>query len=339
MSFCDALPMTSAYFRLILREQGRSARARAALLEGTGLPDEAPPGEITLGQQLRQIRNANRVLEPGWALAMGARFHAATHGPIGVAAASAPTLRASLDVITRFSRVRSPHFQLTAERRGAEIRLVPTDRVELDRGERRALLDIVMLSTQGLLESALGRPMREGRFEFPYPRPAYARCYDEDFHAATRFDCREAAVVIPVAWLPLDCPLADAVLFETSWRSLAAGERRLDGDCAAARVEQLVTERGERLGSRTAARLMGVSSRTLARRLRAEGTGYRSLVETRRRSRVEALLRDPTLTIAEVAYAVGYEDAANFGRACRRWFGTSPGRHRERLQRLDALSS
>ena len=57
-------------------------------------------------------------------------------------------------------------------------------------------------------------------------------------------------------------------------------------------------------------------------------TGYRGRLESHLRGRAEALLRDPQLTIAEVAYALGYEDAANFGRACRGWFGTSPGRHR-----------
>jgi len=37
--------------------------------------------------------------------------------------------------------------------------------------------------------------------------------------------------------------------------------------------------------------------------------------------------------VAELAYRLGYEDTANFNRACRRWFGKSPGRLRQkRLQ-------
>ena len=38
----------------------------------------------------------------------------------------------------------------------------------------------------------------------------------------------------------------------------------------------------------------------------------------------------PELSVAEVAYVLGYEDPANFGRACRRWFGVSPGKWRAR---------
>ena len=51
------------------------------------------------------------------------------------------------------------------------------------------------------------------------------------------------------------------------------------------------------------------------------------------KKRAEVLLRDPELCMAEVAYELGYEDPANFGRACRRWFGVSPGNWRRRVCR------
>lgn len=327
--------MSSAYFALIVCGYGRTARDRAALLAGTGMPaatSAESAGEITLGQQLRQIRNANRVLESGWALSVGSRLHAATHGPMGFAVVSAPTVRKSVEVMTRFSRVRAPHFRLHASLEGGEVRLVPHDLVDLADDERRALLDIVLLSTQGLVEAALGRPMTEGRFELSYPAPGYARRYPDYFHAPVHFGCREAAVVIPLGWLGFDCPLADPVMFEASLRSLMAGERRLAGDrFLAARVEQLLAARHERPGLEAVARLLRLSRRTLTRRLRHGGTTFRGVLEARQKRQAESLLRDPQLDVAEVAYSLGYGDPANFGRACRRWFGMSPGQYRDRL--------
>jgi AraC-like DNA-binding protein len=44
----------------------------------------------------------------------------------------------------------------------------------------------------------------------------------------------------------------------------------------------------------------------------------------RRRLAIE-LLADSSLTAAEIAYRLGYEDASNFGKACHRWFKRSPG--------------
>jgi AraC-like DNA-binding protein len=327
--------MPSAYFLLILREYGKAAPDRAALLEGTvadGAQLADPAAEITLGQQLRQIRNANRVLEPGWSLAMGARFHAATHGPVGIGAVSAPTVRHSLDVMTRFSHLRSPHFQLRASRHGDHVRLVPEDRVALLEAERTALLDLVMLSTQGLVESILGRQMREARFEFSYPAPGHARRYEDYFHAPVRFGCREPAIVIPAAWLEVDCPLADPALFEAALRNLAIANRRTDDDVLVARVATLIGARGDRLRIGEASHVMRISRRTLARRLLGAGTSYRRLVEAGRKTQADALLRDRQLDVAEVGYRLGYQDPANFGRACRRWFGMSPGRYRRHVR-------
>jgi AraC-like DNA-binding protein len=138
--------------------------------------------------------------------------------------------------------------------------------------------------------------------------------------------------VIPRTWLRLECPFADPVMFDASLGSLRAGERRLAGDrFLAARVEQLLATHRERPRLDAVARLLRVSRRTLTRRLRQGGTTFRGVLEARQQRQAEALLRDPQLDVAEVAYSLGYGDPANFGRACRRWFGMSPGQYRDRL--------
>ena len=328
--------MPASYFLLILREHGKTAAARKALLDGTGVRENeiaAPGAEITIDQLERLLRNATRLLKPGWALSMGTQLSASTHGPLGFATVSAPTLGKSLEVVARFGHVRAPFFKIRASSRGGAHRLVIEERVTLGADERAMLLEMILLSAQALGESVLGRPMKEAAFELPYPAPSYATSYADHFHGPVKFGCSEAAVTIPSGWLKLECPLADPVMFEASLRSLETGDRKLEGTSyAAARVEQLIASQEERLGLEEAARMMRVSRRTLVRRLRAAGTGYRGLVESHLRRRAEVLLRDPQLTIAEIAYSLGYEDPANFGRACRRWFGMSPGKHRTRMR-------
>jgi AraC-like DNA-binding protein len=238
--------------------------------------------------------------------------------------------------MTRFSPVRSPHFELRGVFGSTEVRLVPEDRVALSPEERRALLDIVMLSTQGLIESVLGRPMSQGRFELPYAVPEHAEVYERLFHAPVRFGCPGAAIIIPAEWLSIECPLADPALHDAALQSLLSAARQLRaGRTLVARVEEILARRGAKLGLPAAARLLGVSPRTLNRRLEQEGTTYLSLVERLQRAQAEALLRDPELTIVEIAHLLGYEDTANFGRAFRRWFGDSPGRFRRRLEPFD----
>ena len=69
---------------------------------------------------------------------------------------------------------------------------------------------------------------------------------------------------------------------------------------------------------------LNVGSRTLARRLAEEGVTLSVVLDEMRRDLSIRYLLDPTLTLAQVAWLVGYSDAAAFSNAFRRWTGKSP---------------
>lgn len=326
--------MPSTYFELMLREFAASATMRAALLEGTGVQGVEPGAEITLGQQLRQIRNLNAVQAPDWALRVGARFVPATHGAVGFAAWSAPTLAEGLAVLERFAHVRVPYFRLRSHQAEDRFVLRVEERVTLADDERTPLLEMLFLSLQGLVEFVLGRAMDEATIRFVYPAPAYAAEYARCFRGRIHFGAPETALVVPSGWLAHTSPMADPLMFESSLRQIETQARRLDSDaCIVARVEQLIAASGSPgLSLAEAAARLHVSQRTLIRRLRRERTTYRDLLDDHRRSAAQALLRDPYLNLGEVCHRLGYGDLANFSRACRRWFGMAPRSYRQRPQ-------
>jgi AraC-like DNA-binding protein len=74
-----------------------------------------------------------------------------------------------------------------------------------------------------------------------------------------------------------------------------------------------------------------MSGRTLARRLVAERRLFRDVVDDVRRTIAQRLVADErSLDLGEVAARVGFADPAAFGKAFRRWFGTSPSAFRAR---------
>jgi AraC-like DNA-binding protein len=75
---------------------------------------------------------------------------------------------------------------------------------------------------------------------------------------------------------------------------------------------------------RHAAGTLGLSPRTLQRRLAGMGETWESLVDVWRRETAEAMLADPACRIGTVARRLGYSDPAHFDRAFRRWTGTTP---------------
>jgi AraC-like DNA-binding protein len=69
----------------------------------------------------------------------------------------------------------------------------------------------------------------------------------------------------------------------------------------------------------TVARRLATTPRTLQRRLARTGISFEALCDDARRQAAEAYLTDTTLSIAEVAYLLGYSEPAAFHRAFRRW--------------------
>jgi len=332
----DDLPMPSAYFKFVLEQLGTTRALREAILDGTGVDPAnvaALGEEITVGQQLRQNRNVNAVAPPGWGLAIGARLDSVSHGALGFGAVSAPRLRDSLELLVRYGHVRDPSFGFQLRTVGRNVRIEIHERIELLEEERVPEIESFLLSLQALVESILGRKLEGTKVEVS-ARPAHADLYRRYFSGTVSFGTEVSALVIPESWLDHLSPFADPALYRVSVMSLEAMAERLKGRrYTAALVEELMASGGQ--GGRSleeVARKLAVSKRTLIRRLREVGTTYRELRDAHRRKLANDFLSDTSLTAAEIAYRLGYEDASNFGKACHRWFGLSPGALRKRLR-------
>ncbi len=75
---------------------------------------------------------------------------------------------------------------------------------------------------------------------------------------------------------------------------------------------------------------MGMSNRTLTRRLTASGITYRDLISKVQLETSIALLRDPARSVGEIAFQTGFSEQSAFNRAFKRWTGQSPAEYRKR---------
>lgn len=78
------------------------------------------------------------------------------------------------------------------------------------------------------------------------------------------------------------------------------------------------------------ARRLGVTARTLRRRLCEEGGRYAVLMEAARLRDAVILLDNPAVEIHQIAEQLAYQDPANFTRAFRKWTGKTPSQYRQR---------
>jgi len=113
---------------------------------------------------------------------------------------------------------------------------------------------------------------------------------------------------------------------------------RLDQEVAARKAQARIGDRvkwilkrlfaGSRPDILTVARELGVSARTLQRRITDEGASFRRLVLETRKELVRQYLTQPSIEITEAAYLLGYDDPNSFFRAFRAWEGTTPAHWR-----------
>jgi AraC-like DNA-binding protein len=85
-----------------------------------------------------------------------------------------------------------------------------------------------------------------------------------------------------------------------------------------------------------AAEMSGLRVRTLQRRLEARGLTFTQFVDEIRFEKATDLLKDPRMSITDIAFDIGYSSLPHFTRAFRRFTGTSPREYRRRNLEVDA---
>jgi AraC-like DNA-binding protein len=240
-----------------------------------------------------------------------------------------PDLRTSFERLLAHQRLWNPGEGYVLEEDGATARLRyvpwgPSRDGQRQMAEKTAAQFLVMLR---LLVGVAPTAIR-----FAYPERGRANELARGLGIAPGFDAAATEIDFPAE--ALDGCVADSepALFRALDRHMARVSSRADvPGSLTARVRAIVV--GSLAGGLPSlpalAKRMGCGERTLQRGLAKEGTSLRTLVEEARRRRAESLVATD-LTVAELAYQLGYGDAAAVQHALRRWFGANAGELRER---------
>jgi AraC-like DNA-binding protein len=76
------------------------------------------------------------------------------------------------------------------------------------------------------------------------------------------------------------------------------------------------------------ARALGMSQRTLARRLASEDLTFTMVLDAMRTNLATHYLRDETLSVSQVAWLLGFQEVGAFTYAFKRWNGQTPTQYR-----------
>lgn len=304
---------------------------RLALMQKAGLnaTELHPEQRIGLRPVLALIAALDAQAPRGWHIEPALALEAAHHGPVGIAVSSAPTLGRALELLSRFEPLRidfaALHCKVDAS--GWTGRILPLLEPE---GPWELLLEIHLLSLAGLLDRLLGGQAALLRLRLPDRYRPWQSALEHTFTPRVWFGGHHYQLELPVEALSLPSRLASADLHGDALARCEQllGRQNQSSPLAAQIHSRLLAAEGNLPGLEEMARQLCCSSRTLTRRLSEAGTSYRQLSDEVRRLLAMDLLRRSSHSVDAIAERLGYRDTANFGRACRRWFGLSPGRVR-----------
>ena len=267
-------------------------------------------------------------------LRTGASMRCDDYGALGLAFKAAPTLRGSYARIERYARLWT---------NVVAYQLEPVEKdtwFHLHRAGPRGLG--MRLSNEATLASAIAIarevssggsvPLREVHLTHPAPRDTSRHAHY--FGCPVIFGSDRDAILFSNATLDLPNTLGDKGITQ-----FLLGH--LDQELASVSVVTDLKDRIRDLVARSLsegmpkmediARRLGISVRSLHRRLSADGLSFQTLTEATRKELAEGLLQDPRYSLAEIAFLTGFAEQSSFNRAFKRWVGETPANYRREV--------
>ena len=190
------------------------------------------------------------------------------------------------------------------------------------------------------IRALLGADWAPAEVLLPRGQPADAEPYRRHFRAPVRFDQEMAALVFPSRCLELRIAGADPLLramLEERIKQLKGAQGSEFSDDIRRLLRMRLTS--DRCSADAIADLLTIHRRTLSRRLKDGGTGYRDITNEIRFEIARQLLGDTEVPLGQIAAALDYSEASAFTRAFRRWSGETPTAWRARHRRDGQRSS
>lgn len=270
--------------------------------------------------------------DDSFGLKAGAQVGPGSFNVVSYLLQSAPNLREAIGLVQRYQRLISDggRFQIIAGIDASWVVYHP----------RQGMLAFSPHQVEAVLAAVVafscwitGRVIRPKQVQFNQPRIGSEACYREVFGCPVRFEQAFSGLLLDNALLDAPLPQADARL--ARMHDQYAAQHLAVLSQGGVSVQELRAWIANALQGRVptraeAARALGISERTLARRLQEQQLSFSLLLDSVRRDAALLAVARPELTLAYIGQSLGFAESAVFWRAFRRWTGYTPAQWRSR---------
>lgn len=337
--------MPDRYFPLSMFSPGITVVANLgfdfdALADMAGIPHGllGDPNALITGRQYHEIAalGARLLQDPAFGLNVSEFIRLDMFDVLGPLFATTPTVRSYMQDCTRFAPLIDPCVDLLFDEEGDESRFVCA--IAPDQGVDDRFFHAEAIFCGGIrIVKSVFRAEYAGprRIEMQHDGSAWLAAYRKHFGEQVEivFNAQHNVIISDRGHLdianPGHSPTVHAQMQKLALARLAALPNVETASTAVLRI--LGQETGQRvLDLADVAARLGMTTRTLQRRLGEEDTTFQRLRDGLRMQQAQAMLRDKTLDIATIAATLGFSEPATFHRAFKAWSGLSPAEYRRR---------
>lgn len=274
----------------------------------------------------------DRELGPGFAIRVGQQMKIADYGVLGLSWRTCSWAGEIFERSERYFKLLSDTYVFKVEKKGV------TSVIHLLREPHRRGLELsneaTLSATVVVLRAMTETDISPIQVAFKHSPPADISSYTAAFSCSVRFNQAGYSITYHTSDLETRTAKADASInrflverVEEETHGLVVSANKVAMD-----VENLIQDA---LPSgipsiHDVGVHMGMSNRTLTRRLRENGISFRDLIQRTQERVARELLLDPRRSISEIAFETGFSEQSTFSRAFKRWTGQSPLEFRNR---------
>ncbi|WP_410513485.1 AraC family transcriptional regulator [Paenibacillus sp. BR2-3] len=194
------------------------------------------------------------------------------------------------------------------------------------------LMDSILSSTYKIIQKLTGDPLQLKMVSFTHGAPSDIQPYANLFGTKLVFNQKENALIFDAKILDLPVVYRNQQLLEIVENHAIQMIRALKLEQTFSEIVSLAIIKrfdGSIPRIQDIARSLGFSVRSIQLQLKKDNTTFKDLLTIIRKNMAERYLKDPSFSISDISYALGFSEPVSFHLAFKKWTGQTPGGYRK----------
>lgn len=267
--------------------------------------------------------------DPCFGLRAAQFWHPSSLHGLGYAWLASHTLKEAIERLVRYFRILIVGERLLLEERDDAYRVTIETPPEYPRAPD-LLYDLMLAVLINMCRESHGHALDPLQVTLRRSEPACGGEYFALFRAPVIFEAPVDSMDLPKDVLLEQLPTANIDMARASEALIASYLASLDRSEIAISVKAKLVEMLPSGGvtERAVADALHMSLRSLQRKLAAEGTSFKAILDETRRDLAVQYVQQSRFSVSEITYLLGFSEPSNFSRAFKRWTGRSPSAYR-----------